>query len=89
MRQLGLDPDAGKFLKAIDRKHSKQISSRLVQLMDNPKPHDSRHLSGAVGYFYLTEGEYRVIYTFGPSLVSVQMVDRRNDDRVYRRFNQR
>lgn len=86
MRQIALAKDAQKFLQSVDRKHAGQIAGRILQLTADARPHDSRHLSGAVGHFYLTAGEYRVIYTFDADAVSIRCVDRRNDGEVYRKF---
>jgi mRNA-degrading endonuclease RelE of RelBE toxin-antitoxin system len=81
--------DAQKFLQSVDRKHAGQIAGRILQLTADARPHDSRQLSGAVGHFYLTAGEYRVIYRFDADAVSIQCVARRNDGELYRRFDRR
>jgi mRNA-degrading endonuclease RelE of RelBE toxin-antitoxin system len=89
MRQIALARDAQKFLQSVDRKHAGQIAGRILQLTADARPHDSRHLSGVVDHFYLTAGEYRVIYTYDENAVSVRCVDRRNDGEVYRKFDRR
>ena len=89
MRQIALARDAQKFLQFVDRKHAGQLAGRILQLTADVRPHDSRHLSGANGHFYLTAGEYRVIYTFDEHAVSIRCVDRRNDGTVFRKFDNR
>jgi mRNA-degrading endonuclease RelE of RelBE toxin-antitoxin system len=89
MRQVVLNRDSQKFLQSVDLKHARQIAEQIRRLGVNARPHDSRHLSGAVGHFYCTTGEYRVIYTFDEKLVSIRCVGRRNDDEVYRKFSRR
>lgn len=88
MRQIALAKDAQKFLQSVDRKHAGHIAGHILQLTADARPHDSRHLSGAVGHLYLTGGEYRVIYTFDEDAVSIRCVDRSNNGQIYRKFEQ-
>lgn len=53
--------------------------------MENPRPADSRTLAG---YPFLRAdiGEYRIIYRVEGNCLKVALVDKRNDDEVYKKF---
>lgn len=58
------------YLKTLDAKPFRQIVRRLLELSENPRPHDSEQLQGyrdpdvpgRKGY-RLDQGEYRLLYT--------------------------
>ena len=58
------------YLKTLDAKPFRQIVRRLLELSENPRPHDSEQLqgyrdpgvAGRKGY-RLDQGEYRLLYT--------------------------
>jgi len=49
-------------------------------------PPDSKPLKGYSGYFATDIGEYRIIYTILEPEVRVELIGKRNDDEVYRKF---
>lgn len=58
------------YLKTLDAKPFRQIVRRVLELSENPRPHDSEQLQGyhdpdvpgRKGY-RLDQGEYRLLYT--------------------------
>jgi mRNA interferase RelE/StbE len=74
-----------KFLAKLPEKHELQLRRRLLELEENPRPHDSIQLRGQ-NNFRLDQGEYRIIYSIQNEilLVSVIKIGKRNDGEVYR-----
>lgn len=87
---LRITKQALKFVKSLDSKQAKQVSFAIVSLLSNPTPHDSSMLQGAKeGERRVDVGEYRIIYTHDTESVKVIVIGKRNDDEVYRLWNQR
>jgi|TARA_B100001964_G_scaffold65593_1_gene74693 mRNA interferase RelE/StbE len=85
---LDISRSAHKFLDKLQQpKHYKQIASKILSLLKNPKPSDSKHLSGYSGYFRVDSGEYRIIYTITNLVINVVLVGKRNDDEVYKKMS--
>ena len=85
MLRLDLTADALKFLHGIERKHAGQIALRLLQLLAAPDAPDVKTLKGALrDYRRATAGEYRIIFFVESELLRVVLIDRRNDDEVYK-----
>jgi len=67
---LRLDPRVIDYLKTLDAKPFRQIVRRILELSENPRPHDREQLQGyrdpkvpgRKGY-RLDQGKYRVLYT--------------------------
>ena len=57
-----LSRDARDFLGRLEGKHAKQILLRILDLCENPRPHDSAELKGSAPYLRIDQGEYRIIY---------------------------
>ena len=74
-----------KFLARLPEKHFLQIQRRILELAENPRPHDSQTLRGS-RYFRLDQGEYRVIYDIQNQVLVIVIIKigKRNDDEVYR-----
>lgn len=74
---------ARKQLDALPTSVVEQISERLLQLRENPRPSDCKKLHGREGW-RIRIGDYRVIYHIqdDPSVVLVLSVGHRRD--VYR-----
>ena len=77
------------FLKGLDAKQYKQVVGSIFALLKNVLPHDSSALRGAKnGERRIDIGEYRIIYTYDKELVSIIIIGKRNDDDVYKKWNQ-
>ena len=81
--QLAIYPDAAKFISELEPKRFKQIVSKILSLLKEPKPRDSQELKG-YSFHRVDSGVYRVIYAFTEEVVTVVIVGKRNDDEVYK-----
>jgi mRNA interferase RelE/StbE len=84
MRSLRFSRDAMKFADGLDPKQYKQVHSKIMSLMINPRPNDSIQMKGREGRFRADIGEFRVIYSFDDDEVDIVLVGKRNDDEVYK-----
>ena len=78
------------FLKGLQPKLAAQIAKKVLALNVEPIPTDSQKLKGYLDLYWVNSGEYRIVYRFSPKqdLVEVILVDKRNDDEVYKRLQQ-
>jgi mRNA interferase RelE/StbE len=83
MRAIELSRQAAKFLSNLQAKQAKQLAGKLAELKENPEPHDSSMLRG-YPYRRADAGEFRIIYEFDESTVSIHLIGKRNDSEVYR-----
>jgi mRNA interferase RelE/StbE len=76
------------FLKGLQPKIAAQISKKIFSLSVEPRPIDSKELTGYSGYYRADSGEYRIVYRFKPDedLVEIILVGKRNDDEVYKQL---
>lgn len=76
------------FLKGLQPKIAAQISKKVLSLNVEPRPIDSKELTGYLGYYRVDSGEYRIVYRFKPDedLVEIILVGKRNDDEVYKQL---
>jgi mRNA interferase RelE/StbE len=76
------------FLTGLQPKIAAQIAKKILSLNINPLPADSKQLKGYSGFYRVDSGEYRIVYCFKPDkdLVEVIVVEKRNDDRVYKKL---
>jgi mRNA interferase RelE/StbE len=86
--QLDIYPDAAKFVDDLDPKRFKQVLSKILALLNDPEPQDSRKLTG-YSLYRVDSGEYRIIYTRTNELITVVIVGKRNDDEVYKELNRK
>lgn len=89
MTPIVLSRDSQKFLDGLDAKQFRQLGKRIFGLQDNSMPHDCRHLAGSPGYFRISVGEYRVIFCPKSSLIEITLIDKRNDDSAYKKFDRK
>lgn len=83
---LSLSPEAKDFLFSLQAKQFKQVASAVFMLMNDPFPHDSKELRGYPGFWRKDIGEYRIIYGIDKDTVMIDVIDKRNDDAIYKRF---
>jgi mRNA interferase RelE/StbE len=84
-----MSPDASDFLFSLQAKQFKQIARAVFTLMEEPFPQDSQELRGYPGFRRKDVGEYRIIYGVQDGTVLIDVIDKRNDDTVYRRFSRK
>lgn len=86
MYKLDITRSAGKLLKKLPPKQYRQIVGTILELRENPTPHDSKQLTGFPEYRRVDIGEYRIVYRVDSDTVFIAVVGKRNDDEVYRQF---
>jgi mRNA interferase RelE/StbE len=86
VRTLDLTADVLKFLRGLDAKPFKQVSVAIFNLIQDPRPHDSRELKG-YSYYRVDVGEFRIIYRFDAETIHIALVGKRNDAEVYKRLS--
>ena len=89
MHKLDITKAAAKFIKKLDAKPFRQIVSKILALLENPEPNDSKSLIGYPEYRRADIGEFRIIYRIEDDIVKIAAIGRRNDDDVYRKFKRR
>ena len=88
MRVLDIKKDAHGFLEKLDAKPFRQIMLRILELLKDAEPHDSKKLSG-YPYWRVSAGEYRIIYSYDDETLSVILIGKRNDDEVYKKLGRK
>lgn len=86
MRSLSFTNKALEFLKALQAKPFKQVAMGILELTQNPQPHDSKVLKGYPGLFRKDSGEYRIVYRYDTTTVYIVLIGKRNDDEVYKQL---
>ncbi len=75
MLKIDLRKEAASFLEKIPTKHKKQIARKIVELCENPIPHDSKTLKGQSSSFRRADiGEYRIIYEVEKDVVNIFLI---------------
>ena len=81
---------SGKYLQKLPQKQRKQVSDKIEKMSLEPRPHDSRLLTGELsGHRRVDIGEYRIIYFVEGDTLFIAAIGKRNDDEVYRRLLRR
>jgi mRNA interferase RelE/StbE len=57
--------------------------SKILSLIDNPKPQDYKALQGYSDYYRVDQGEFRIVYEIRSEEIYIVRVGKRNDDEVY------
>jgi mRNA interferase RelE/StbE len=82
VRVLSIEKNAMKDLQELPAKQYRQVVGAIFDLLRDPSPHFSKQLTGSQ-YLRLAVGEYRVIYRFDESSVTILAFGKRNDGEVY------
>ena len=87
MLKIEISKRAEKFIRKLPPKQARQVSAKILELRSNPEPHDSKPLKGYEQYRRTDFGEYRIVYFVREAVVLiVVLVDKRNDDEVYKKL---
>ena len=78
--QLDIYPAAAKFIADLEPKRYKQVLSKILALLKEPKPQDCEELK-VYSFMRVDVGEYRVIYTVANEVITVVIVGKRNERR--------
>lgn len=84
MLKLDLTRSAVSFLENLPAKQYKQILKKVISLSTDLTPHDSKPIKGNEGFWRTDIGEYRVSYKVVEDVLKVAVIDKRNDDAVYK-----
>ncbi len=85
MLKVDVSRQAAKFLKGLPPKHGQQVAVKIMQLREDPQPHDSIQMKGkAATYRRADVGEYRIVYCVKGDTLQVVLVGKRNDEEIYR-----
>jgi mRNA interferase RelE/StbE len=76
------------FLQGLQPKIALQITKKVMALNLDPKPNDSKALTGYSHIYRVDSGEYRIVYRFDSPTdrVTILLVGKRNDDEVYKQL---
>jgi mRNA interferase RelE/StbE len=85
MLLLDMTHQAKNFLDQLDPKQFRQVVRKILGLMEDPKPADSKPLHGHP-FWRADIGEYRIVYRVEKDVLKVALVDKRNDDEVYKKL---
>jgi mRNA interferase RelE/StbE len=85
VKKLDLTHDALKFLDTLQAKQYRQVVQKVLSLLSEHQPADSRQLKG-YPFWRVDIGEFRIVYRFDDSTVNVEAIGKRNDDEVYRKL---
>jgi len=85
MLKLEMTRQARGFFKNIPPKQYRQVFNKILALMEDPGPYDSKKLQG-YDYRGTDIGEYRIIYKTSGDTLQILFVGKRNDDEIYDRL---
>jgi mRNA interferase RelE/StbE len=86
MLRIDLSKQAIEFLEDLPNKQSKQILNKIDALLLNPNSVPSGLIKGGNGERRIKAGEFRIIYEIMDNLLTIWLIDRRNDDKIYRQM---
>ncbi len=89
MRSLNPTKEALDFIRSIEPKHFKQVMNKVLGLLSDPTPSDASLLKGYDNLHRVDIGEHRIVYRFDEKVVLVLVVDKRNDDQVYKKLSRK
>jgi mRNA interferase RelE/StbE len=84
VRKLVFTKDALNFVDRLDAKQFRQVVRKCLSLIENPRPHDSIHMTGRSD-FRTDVGEYRIVYLFDDATVTIEVIGKRNDNELYKK----
>jgi mRNA interferase RelE/StbE len=88
MLRINLSRQATKRLKKLPAKHARQVATKITELKTNPYPQDSIKLKG-YSYHRVDIGEYRIVYLVEEQILEILLIEKRNDDEVYKQLKRK
>ena len=83
--KLEISKQVGKSVEDLPSKYFKQILGKIIKLLENPYPQDFKKIKiGEKEYLRVDSGEYRIIYRTTDTVLTLVLIDKRNDDKVYK-----
>lgn len=86
MRKLALSKNVVDFLSNLQAKQFKQVMGKILSLLSEPKPPDSLLMKGFTDLHRADSGEFRIVYRFDETIVTISLIGKRNDAEVYKRL---
>ena len=83
MYRLDLTKTAISYLDKLPPKQYRQVVKKIFSLLADPEPNDSIQLKG-YPFRRADIGEHRIVYRVEDETVKIPIVDKRNDDEVYK-----
>ncbi|MBI5456732.1 type II toxin-antitoxin system RelE/ParE family toxin [Candidatus Kaiserbacteria bacterium] len=80
--------EAQEILDALSEKHRHQIVKKIALLAQQPYHPRSKQLEGYAPLRRMSSGEYRIVYFIEGKVLKVPLIDKRGDNKVYRRLKQ-
>jgi len=87
---LNIESSAKNFISELQAKQFKQVMTKILSLLSDPIPQDSRKLEGVSEGRRVDQGEYRILYFIKHSKpgiegeIQIWKIGKRNDSEVYR-----
>jgi mRNA interferase RelE/StbE len=85
--KIEIKPSAVKSLSKIPRPHRRRIAKRIDGLAEDPRPKDSKKLSGEQDLHRIRVGDYRIIYQVEDDVLIVLVVRIGSRGDVYRHLD--
>ena len=88
MYQIMFDKKVIKFIQTLPIKHQRQLKTYILNLQEEPRPHDSKFLKDYEPYRRSDCGEYRIVYRIEEptKTVYIILVGKRNGGEVYQQL---
>lgn len=86
MAKLDFTKDVFKYLQSLPAKQFKQVTTKMLELAVNTTPADYSKLKGYDDLYRVDIGEYRIVYRFDKTTVSIVVIGARNDDEAYKKL---
>ncbi|MBF0465708.1 MAG: type II toxin-antitoxin system RelE/ParE family toxin [Nitrospirae bacterium] len=82
MLKLQITRQASDFLYDLDPKQFRQVTRKVLSLMENPEQTDSAALKG-YPFKRVDVGEYRIIYRTEADTLKISLIGKCNDNEIY------
>lgn len=89
MLEINILDDAQRFLSALPERFEHQIVQKIILLAQNPMHPRSKLLEGYAPLRRFRSGDYRIVYFVDGNVLKIPLIDKRGDDRAYRRLAQK
>jgi len=87
VHQISYARSIQKDLDKIPNANAEKIREAIKALAHNPMPYGYKKLSGKLGLYRITEGDYRIIYGFSPKEKQIQITRVKHRKESYRHLN--
>lgn len=88
MRRIDLWPAAKDSIDTLPAKHQRQVAAKILALQEDPEAPRSKQLTGFSSLRRFRSGDYRIVYFANATTLTIVLVDKRNDDAIYRHLKQ-